>query len=129
MSTKEREEANASKRGDVPAESDRPVTRDVSLSLDTTFEILANRERRKILGYLSEIPGRTATVDELTELLRRTDESTARPTDDPSITLVHAHLPKLADVGVIEYENRIVRYRQDDRLDEWLSRIRTEKTN
>ncbi|WP_198661980.1 ArsR/SmtB family transcription factor [Halorussus litoreus] len=103
--------------------SDQPAADAVSLSLDETLEILANYERRRILGYLMNAPSATASADELVEhLLAQQADAGDRPgRGHVTATLHHVHLPKLADAGVVDYDPRSqeVRYWSDDRLEEW----------
>ncbi|WP_210424956.1 DUF7344 domain-containing protein [Halorussus halobius] len=100
-----------------------------TLSLDETLEILANHERRDVLGWLMDAPDGTATVDELVDHLvaRRAERTGERPgRGHVTTTLHHVHLPKLADAGVVAYDARSqeVRYWSDDRLEAWHDRIR-----
>ena len=49
-------------------------------------------------------------------------------TDEVAIALYHTHLPKLADVGLIDYDvrSRTVRYRDDEAIEACLDRLTTE---
>ncbi|WP_458189836.1 DUF7344 domain-containing protein [Haladaptatus sp. NG-WS-4] len=84
-----------------------------SLSLDTCFELLADRWRRHLLCYFAENSSVTATTDELVGHLIQEDTS-ATPDDTTwvKLELHHKHLPKLAAAGVIDYDRRdeTVRY-------------------
>jgi predicted methyltransferase len=76
-----------------------------ALDPDDLCSLLANDGRRVVLTTLLE--RETTTIDHLVSRLaatRSTDESPDRTT--LKITLVHNHLPRLADHGVIEYDHR-----------------------
>ena len=105
--------------GPVPSAGETP-------SLDLVFEVLSDRRRRYALYHLRESPESVATVSDVVGYICRqeveSDES--RPDLRRSIrtTLQHFHLPKLADAGVIEYDERTetIRYWGQPSLDEWL---------
>lgn len=112
------------------AECDQPASRVASLSLDATLELLANHDRRRVLGYLMDDSDGTATVEELVDHVaekraERTDD--ALDTDQIETRLHHVHIPKLADAGVVEYDHRSgeVRYWGEDRLEAWHDRVRS----
>lgn len=69
-------------------------------ALDAAFETLANGCRRTVIEELEESDG--LTLDELTT--RVAERSDHRSTDDAEIALVHNHLPKLEDAGVVRDE-------------------------
>lgn len=102
------------------------------LSLDTTLEILSQRERRYILSYLADSSENVATLDELVEGIFRakTNRGDEAPTRDTiKSSLYHIHLPTLTDAGVVEYDARSqqLRYWADERLERWLERIQREE--
>ncbi|GAA0679247.1 ArsR family transcriptional regulator [Natronoarchaeum mannanilyticum] len=101
------------------------------LSLDATFDALADAERRTILHYLTDAADHEATVDELVSHITQqeashTGELPSR--DSIEMRLHHIHLPKLVEVGLVEYDTRTeqLRYWSDDRLETWLERARDE---
>ncbi len=101
------------------------------LSLDATFDALADAERRMILHYLTDAADHEATVDELVSYITQqeanhTGELPSR--DSIEMRLHHIHLPKLVEVGLVEYDARTeqLRYWSDDRLETWLERARDE---
>lgn len=82
---------------------------DEELSLDELFDLLRNRRRRDILTYLDASDG-TVTLDELAEAIAA-DENDIEPEQLSSqqrkrvyISLYQNHLPKMDDLGLIEYE-------------------------
>lgn len=90
------------------------------LSADTTFSLLADGQRRRVLAYLSEMQGETADVGDLAEHVA--DEVDRRRA---LTALYHVHLPKLADAGVVEYDRRseTVRYTGDPSVEATLDAV------
>lgn len=96
-----------SSRGDA-------ATRDVrtnidGLSLDVLFDALADRRRRRVLRCLREYRTPMALADLADEVAAREQELPV-PEVPPGeaervyASLSHAHLPKLADANVVEYD-------------------------
>jgi predicted transcriptional regulator len=82
--------------------------------------VLANRRRRRLLAYLHDKDGDVASVVELTDYLAG-DEADSVDDLDPdgvAVSLHHNDLPKLADIGIIEYDTRsqTVRYRGHEEI-------------
>ena len=99
------------------------------LSIDTILELLAHRYRRDLLGYLYDRPERTQTIEELTEhvLERETGmRNEQRSREAVELQLRHIHVPKLAEAGLLEYDDRDqrVRYYGNEPFEQWLERIR-----
>jgi DNA-binding transcriptional ArsR family regulator len=81
-----------------------------SPSIDSLFDALSDRRRRVVVRYLIDRTDRTAHVETLAAELCRAASA------DPGAfeaTLRHVHLPKLADVGLVAYDESdgTVRYR------------------
>jgi len=78
------------------------------LAEDQFYRALASRRRRRVLYYLLETTD--STVEELATVLSgweaATTETMQTPTDRSAIhlDLVHSHLPRLADSGLVTYE-------------------------
>ena len=96
-----------------------------SPSLNAILEVLAHHHRREILRALVGAPDHTASVDELAgricdREIERTGERPGR--DQIEMALHHVHLPKLADLGLVEYDARSqeLRYRRNDLLENLL---------
>ncbi|KZN23109.1 hypothetical protein A4G99_16560 [Haladaptatus sp. R4] len=66
----------------------------------------------------------TAELTELAAYIHETVETVSRP-KQARITLVHIHLPKLAEHEIIDYDERseIIRYRDGKRLEHLLEII------
>lgn len=84
-----------------------------TLPPDTVFEILSDNHRRHILCYLHSLSDKVADFDELVEVIVSEDIDTeAVEKTDPdthqhiAIALHHNHLPKLTDVGLIDYDEK-----------------------
>jgi len=99
-----------------------------TLSLDACLELLANRERRVILGYFLAEGVDHASVDEVTSEI--IDDQTTATGERPGHTsiqtsLFHVHLPKFADADVLDYDTRHleIRYRGDSKLEAVYSKI------
>lgn len=95
-----------------------------TISTDTALQVLADRQRRMVLRSLIEADG-TATVDRLARGLEGDASSRAgrdAPRDRHRLQLHHAHLPKLQEAGLVEYEpgDETVRYRPSDLVEELL---------
>lgn len=115
---------------ETDADRGRPASRVSSLSLDSALNLLADYDRRRLLGYLVRDPDGTATVDELVDhLVRKRAERTGESPDPERVetALHHVHIPKLADSGVVEFDDRSgeIRYWGEDRLEAWFDRIRS----
>lgn len=115
-------------RDEIAATSDA----ESPLSLNATFDVLAHHYRRGALRFVADADGHTATVDELvTYLVGRAAERTAEPPrrDRIEVDLIHVHLPKLTEAGVIDYDARskVVAYRRHERLEDILEYVRTEE--
>ncbi|WP_306053005.1 DUF7344 domain-containing protein [Natronococcus wangiae] len=81
-------------------------TESAKLSPETVRRILSDPCRRRLLSRLN--PGERTTVDEVIGLVARERERTLSAVDRAArrrieISLVHNHLPRLADYGVITY--------------------------
>ena len=93
------------------------------LLTDSAFEVLADRHRRRVIRRLRAAGG-TATLDQLIESV--VDEVDAAASQRPELVRVqlhHVHIPKLRDVGLVEWESggQTVRYRPHDLIEELLA--------
>ena len=80
------------------------------LDLDDAFALLANAQRRHLLYRLQD--SSYATVESLAQTLAAVETETSvravpdETVDRVAISLVHEHLPRLADAGVVEFDAR-----------------------
>ncbi|WP_458206975.1 ArsR/SmtB family transcription factor [Haladaptatus sp. NG-SE-30] len=87
------------------------------ITLDALFQLLSDQIRRRILLLLSTGEQNYIAIDELS------DELIARGVEMPrrtlSVDLHHAHIPRLADAGllIVDRESGTVRYRPDTRVE------------
>ena len=88
----------------TPAEPEGPI------ALDRILSAVGNEHRRAVLNSLISTPDRTLGYDALVEHVaeRVQREDTERKSDEHHqrirIVLHHTHLPKLDEVGIIDYE-------------------------
>ena len=88
--------------------------------IDLLFEVLADRQRRLVLGHLEATDDSVAAYADLVDHV--VGETQTEATDDArervAADLHHRHLPKLADAGLIDYDQRseTVRYWGDETL-------------
>lgn len=96
-------------------------------ALDALFEVLADAQRRSVLVYLDERDGNVAAFTDLIDALADEDASTDER-ERIATRLRHAHVPKLAASGLVEYDDRsdVVRYRGGPAVSEWLELARSD---
>lgn len=120
-------------RANVPSEHGGPnmTTNRYNISTETLLELVANPQRRMVLHRLRESDASVLGIEELTEEVVTDGGGTAsRCLSDESravAELHHTHLPKMADAGIIEYDERsgTVRYYPDDRIERLVQFIAT----
>lgn len=94
---------------------------------DALLRLLADSERRRIINQLRATnPTAHVTLEELTSQLT-TD--TEHDPDHTRIRLHHTHLPKLADIGLIDYDpaTNTIAYHGHDALEVLLDTIPTQR--
>lgn len=116
---------------DDPPDDESIDPTDATLSVDATLTLLSDGERRDILDILAFEADGSVNIDELVNRLvrRQTDRTGEFPSPDSiEMRLHHVHLPKLVEVGVVEYDAQggEIYYWSDDRLEEWLERAQSE---
>lgn len=91
------------------------------LALDTVFGLLSDQRRRYVLYSLNRSRRGVASVEELVEFVVRMEKRSEHH-EAVAEDLYRRHLPKLAEAGVIEHDERsgTVRYWCLPSLQEWL---------
>jgi hypothetical protein len=85
--------------------------------------MLRHEQRRAIITYFDQETTDRSSVDDLVEYIVSSDSrsgtTSAEHHERVRIGLLHNHLPRLADAGVLEYDQRseMVRYWGDSRLE------------
>lgn len=116
MSEKNTADGDGGASDEVPYGAERQSL--ATPEIDLLFEVLADRQRRLVLGYLETTSDGVAEYAELVEHV--VAETQTEATDDArervAANLHHRHLPKLADADLIDYDQRseTVRYWNDD---------------
>ena len=81
-----------------------------SISLDELFEVLSNQRRRHVLDVLSETAAPTTVAvlaDEVADREAKAEAYDGPPAADASrirTSLIHCHVPKLVDSGVLDHD-------------------------
>ena len=96
--------------------------------LDKCLELVADRNRRRIIQHLRYVAGREVDIDTLIDYLHDSEPISVadqHSRNQTSIQLHHDHLPKLEYHGVIEYEpeREVVRYRSDAEIESILDSL------
>jgi len=100
----------------------------VTKSLDDVFGVLQNARRRYLLYYLAATGETVLPLEDIVEGVRGYEAhgDTPPPRQPVRTSLVHNHLPRLADVGVLDHDPRrgTVQYDGLGALGDWLDRTR-----
>ncbi len=77
--------------------------------LNAVFDVLSHHRRRFIIVFLADHTGPIPLTDLATEVAIRQHEAPIEEISNEklqsiALSLHHAHLPKLADVGAVEYD-------------------------
>lgn len=124
--------ARTTGRAGIEAADDRlaslldPIETD---AVDTALEILAHPIRRELVAYLAGVDD-PVSVGDLAGHLAATGGIAGEPRERIEIALVHSHLPKLANAGVVAYDERTreLDYRADDAVERVLASVRPLET-
>lgn len=97
-------------------------------SLDTALEAISHYQRREIIRYLRDSPGKVQNIDDIIEHLVdiERERGGSIPGEDHLLAvLVHVHAPKLDTMGVISYDltSGDVRYHPNESLERILEQI------
>lgn len=105
------------------------VTRysDVTDDLDTVFDLLCVARRRYLLYYLNTMDGKVAELEAAVDAVCAYEAGGTDTDNTPSraqvwTDLLHAQLPRLADAGVLDYDQRhgTIHVADAPSLEEWL---------
>ena len=94
-----------------------------NLSKEQVVGLLRHEQRRAIVTYFDQKTTDRASFDDLVEYIVSSDSKRGATSTEHRervrIGLLHNHLPRLADAGVLEYDQRseTVRYWGDSRLE------------
>lgn len=108
-------------RGDEPPGSSDDSL-DTNLSQEEMLELLSDHHRRILLDYLAKEADPTVALgDTVTYVATQLAEDTdSRPhEDDVEASLLHRHIPRLADSGLVEFDDRseTIRYYENEQLE------------
>ncbi|MBV0900752.1 DUF7344 domain-containing protein [Haloarcula salina] len=88
------------------------------LTEDQIFSLLSNRRRRDLLRFVESVGGESA-VPAITDHLAQSEyggaDVSASQRKNVYVSLHQTHLPKLADAGVVEYDEQTKRVALTDR--------------
>lgn len=89
--------------------------------IDDLLDAVSERRRRSILRHLAENGDTPVPVEELVAAIP--DGGTGPTSGADEVTLHHTTLPKLAELGLLEYDpdSRTVRARVDDEVEQLLT--------
>lgn len=117
--------------GTAKTDPERPETVPMPQSFDTLLELLSEPRRRTLLYALKDHPSQGVPLDELAERIHEREQAIpvreADPFDRIRIDLVHVHLPKLEEIGILEYddETKTVLYDANLGLESFLRYVET----
>lgn len=98
-------------------------------TVDTVFELLADRHRRAAIDCLCERDG-SLSVTELATQIQHRERDSAMEQAELQTALRHCHVPKLREANVVEYEPETERIRACSalaRFDPFLELARAEE--
>lgn len=118
----------ANDRGDTAVQSaEQEASPAASLSVDATFYILSNRRRRYVCRHLLQTDDGISGFDALVDQVVEWEVEAGRDVDEDHrkrvhSDLYHAHVPQLADAGLLDYDERsdTIRYWGHSRVDAWV---------
>ncbi len=98
-----------------------------TLSIDDALSLLANPQRRRLLVFLVEQAPRDVTIESAAEALVSPEsvEGGEEATDAVQIQLLHNHLPRLENTGVVTYhrEYQMITYHRNPTLEQLLRTV------
>ena len=104
-SSRVRKIKDETKRNPKLNEIDSASLNDLDTDIDDLFTILSSRHRRYVLSYLQSMDDAVAELPELVEwVLTQKADCENDHQETVAGALHHIHLPKLAEVGLIDYD-------------------------
>jgi hypothetical protein len=85
--------------------------------IERLYTALSNRHRRQVVAYIHSADREAFQIDELVAAMGDREAEPPESADEhrhrTRLSLHHRHLPKLADIGLIDYDHRTgdIRYR------------------
>ncbi|WP_251343229.1 DUF7504 family protein [Haloplanus halophilus] len=118
--------------GAAGTDPNRPETIPMPYSFDQTLDLISVPRRRTLLYHLKDRGSGTMSLEELVDAVVTRERSIpVRETPESSgavrVSLVHSHLPKLADLGILDFdpEASTVQYHGNPALESFLRYVET----
>ncbi|MFB6159703.1 MAG: hypothetical protein ABEJ61_00825 [Haloferacaceae archaeon] len=109
-----------------------PVTAPIPYSFDTVLELVAAPRRRTLLYHLKDRTDERIPLDDLVERVAERERAIPKreaPSSRDAVcrSLVHTHLPKLAEVGIVavDADEGVVHYHPNPALESCLEYVET----
>lgn len=111
-----------------PTHGDGEDEPEASLSKDEMTDLLADRHRRSLLEYLAAEADPTVALDDAAAYVtaQAAAETDSQPhEDDVKASLHHRHIPRLAESGLVDFDehNETIRYHENERLEAFHERL------
>jgi hypothetical protein len=88
----------------IKTDDNSPESIDAEQTVSAVFRLLSHHRRRIAVQYLATQAGTTPVSDVADQIALLEGEHTRKRYERICTSLVHAHLPMLADAGTIEYD-------------------------
>ncbi|MCO8243246.1 helix-turn-helix domain-containing protein [Haladaptatus sp. AB643] len=92
------------------------------------LEVMADSHRRRLLDHLSSTSENRCSVSELADAIRSEADGTVQSKERVRQRLIHVHLPKLSELGLIEHDegSNEVRYVESTPAETVLDQIQSD---
>lgn len=117
--------------GRAKTDPDRPETVPMRYSFDTLLDLLSFPRRRTLLYYLKNQSADEIPLEEIVEAVHDIERSLpvrdSSPREVVRTELLHTHLPKLQEVGIVRYDtdSQTVHYTVNQGLESYIDYIET----
>lgn len=93
--------------------------------LDDTLQLLSREPRRKIMYVMEDENDRVFAYEDITEEMIDRDHISEEEEERFRTQMIHIHLPKIEESGLVEHDQRseTIRYVQDKDVEELLDFI------